>query len=629
MKKYIFSVIMSFLFIFVISNNSYAALIRSVEIAEIEYPYLGYSVDTTAKIKRGSCTIKNIVWYKEGIKFFENEFKIEGNYSCRIYLNAQNGYELNTTTQVISNADESLFGQDNAGYFCELKYYVTKEKELYPKNISFSGMSKPSYNKSLDNNITSDNPEFYNYTKIEWYKDGELISYRNRAKEGEYICRVYIELYNDFELNSKVVASLGSKKAEKITKDHSGIYFEIVYIVSEGEDVNQVKEIRIKIEETPAFGKALSKVKVKTMSRSNYYEVGNVVWYCNGYRMLDEYFYDGEYKCRIYINFINGGYPMMGVNGYINDSTRENDLIQMGNQYYIEQTYNIKKYVISTLKFRELNIPEYGAVQDTKIESLEPGIYIPSMVYWYNDKGKYMSNMERFGEGTYTCKFSITPVIECDMKSSLKALINDENAKAYIQNNQITVEKTYEIKKTTIKWSKASEWAVPELKNAIDYALIPTSIDNKDFTQNITRAEFAAVAVRMYEALTMKTAVPIEVNPFTDTKDSDVLKAYNLGITNGTSATTFDPKSLITRQEMATMMVRALEKADVSTTVNLNKVKRFVDHDKIEDWALNGVYFMSDIGIIKGKGNNVFDVLGSATREEALAISIRSVNYYN
>ena len=86
--------------------------------------------------------------------------------------------------------------------------------------------------------------------------------------------------------------------------------------------------------------------------------------------------------------------------------------------------------------------------------------------------------------------------------------------------------------------------------------------------------------------------------------------------------------SLITRQEMATMMVRTLEKAGVSTVVNLNKVKKFEDHAKIDSWALNGVYFMSNIGIIKGKGNNVFDVLGSATREEALAISIRSVNYY-
>ena len=37
---------------------------------------------------------------------------------------------------------------------------------------------------------------------------------------------------------------------------------------------------------------------------------------------------------------------------------------------------------------------------------------------------------------------------------------------------------------------------------------------------------------------------------------------------------------------------------------------------------------MSNIGIIKGVGNNTFDVFGNAIREEALAISIRSVNKF-
>ena len=49
------------------------------------------------------------------------------------------------------------------------------------------------------------------------------------------------------------------------------------------------------------------------------------------------------------------------------------------------------------------------------------------------------------------------------------------------------------------------------------------------------------------------------VNPFTDTYDAEVLKAYNPGITNGTSETTFSPEELITREQMATIKWHILE----------------------------------------------------------------------
>lgn len=630
MKKKFLLMIISLLFVFMISTNVFATdqTVRMIEIDELDFPYLYDKVDKTAKVTRGGCTVKSVEWYKDGTKLYEDEFLVEGVYVCRIYLTPKTGFAITPGAIVISNANEFVMGQDSNGFFCDLTYEVKEEQTKYPRYISFSEFTKPANKKYLDREILSNEPEFYDYVKIEWYKDGTLLEGRVKATTGEYVCRVYLELYNGFELSSKNVAAIGGKKAPRITKDITGTYFEVSFIVGEGQDECEVTSLYLDIKEKPSYGQSVKNVNVRKYDKSQYYEIGDVEWYRDGYRMLDEYFFDGSYKCRIYIDFVNGGYPGEGMQVFMKDDLKVKTTSLMGTRRYVEYTFNIKEYTVSTLKFNELNIPEYGAVQDTRIESLEPGIYSPSMVYWYNEKGKYMSNMETFGEGKYTCKFTITLNVNCNVKEKLKATINDDTASAYMENNKITIEKTYEIQKPTTKWSKASNWAVPELENAIDYALIPTSINNKDFTQSITRAEFAAVAVRLYEALTLKSARPVESNPFTDTKDSDVLKAYNLGITNGTSATTFDPNSLITRQEMATMMVRTLEKADISTGINLNKVKKFEDHAKIDSWALNGVYFMSDIGIIKGKGNNVFDVLGSATREEALAISIRSVNYY-
>ena len=179
------------------------------------------------------------------------------------------------------------------------------------------------------------------------------------------------------------------------------------------------------------------------------------------------------------------------------------------------------------------------------------------------------------------------------------------------------------------KWSNASEWAKPELEKADENKLIPDMLNGKDFTSNITRREFAATCVKLYEKVSGKKGTQASNNPFTDTNDAEVLKAYNLGITNGTSETTFSPDALITREHMATMMTRALNKSGVNTTIDVNAVSnKFADHNEISTWALDGVYFMSARGVIKGVGENRFNVKGNATREQALAISSRSVTEF-
>lgn len=177
-------------------------------------------------------------------------------------------------------------------------------------------------------------------------------------------------------------------------------------------------------------------------------------------------------------------------------------------------------------------------------------------------------------------------------------------------------------------WEKASEWAEPELEKANTLNVIPEIFSKQDLTQNITRKEFAHVAVKLYEKLTGSKAIAIANNPFTDTKDSEVLKAYNVGITNGTSDVTFNPDDLITREQMATMMTRALTKAGIDTKVDLEKVSKFADDSEMHDWGKTSIYYMSNIGIIKGMGENQFGVLGNATREQALLISERSAEKF-
>ena len=187
-------------------------------------------------------------------------------------------------------------------------------------------------------------------------------------------------------------------------------------------------------------------------------------------------------------------------------------------------------------------------------------------------------------------------------------------------------ETTEETKKVT--WTVASDWAVEELNKANEKELIPPIFEDVDLTTSITRKEFAHVAVKLWEKISGQTMAAGPKDPFADTDDPEVLKAYNLEITNGTSENTFSPDDLITREEMATMLTRALKKAGIDTTVDLANVTKFADDAQMHDWGKEAIYYMASVGLIKGVGGNNFDVVGDASKEQSIVISVRSTDKF-
>ena len=199
---------------------------------------------------------------------------------------------------------------------------------------------------------------------------------------------------------------------------------------------------------------------------------------------------------------------------------------------------------------------------------------------------------------------------------------------------------------TTAAWENAHSWAEEELKEAASMGLIPDCLNGADLTKPVTRAEFAAVSVKLYESLSGLKAEPVADNPFTDTKDPEVLKAYNVGVTNGTSATTFEPDTLISREQAATMLTRVWKKLNLSDwtletdgsyasefKTKFTMPPLFADDADIAGWAKDSVYFMAANGIVNGVGDNIFapklvasgeETLNYATREQALLMSVRS-----
>lgn len=193
--------------------------------------------------------------------------------------------------------------------------------------------------------------------------------------------------------------------------------------------------------------------------------------------------------------------------------------------------------------------------------------------------------------------------------------------------------------------SKTSEWAGTTVEKAEQLGLIPDALKGSDMTKPITRKEFAAVCVKLYEKLSSEFATPAVKNPFSDTKDAEVLKAYNADITSGIAADKFGPDIILNREQAATMLTRVFKKVfvegwtlkeDGKYTFNYTMPTKFADDANISEWAKPSVYFMVSHGIISGVGNNTFapratttseEAAGyaSATREQALAISLRIV----
>lgn len=184
-------------------------------------------------------------------------------------------------------------------------------------------------------------------------------------------------------------------------------------------------------------------------------------------------------------------------------------------------------------------------------------------------------------------------------------------------------------------YQKASEWAKPELQNADDLGLIPDILAGSDMTKPITREEFCELAVLLYEKTTGTQSAPVSPNPFTDTSNAQILKAYQLGITTGTSATAFSPNLRINREQCAAMLFRTIRAIKPDGNFDTAGVKDFPDQKSISSWAVQATKYMYRAGIITGDSKGSFMPkavttaqeaagYGMATREQAVALSVRA-----
>jgi hypothetical protein len=142
------------------------------------------------------------------------------------------------------------------------------------------------------------------------------------------------------------------------------------------------------------------------------------------------------------------------------------------------------------------------------------------------------------------------------------------------------------------------------------------------------KARKILVALLILTFVLSTVSVGFAAPKFSDINDEDVAKAVGrlsaLKILDGYPDGTFKPDNTITRAEFAKIMVTAL---GVGTAADYAKgTTKFTDVPATH-WASGYINVASDMGIIKGRGNGIFDPGAQVTYAEAITMIVRALGY--
>ncbi|MCH5213097.1 MAG: S-layer homology domain-containing protein [Oscillospiraceae bacterium] len=167
---------------------------------------------------------------------------------------------------------------------------------------------------------------------------------------------------------------------------------------------------------------------------------------------------------------------------------------------------------------------------------------------------------------------------------------------------------------------KGYDWA-EEAVTALAGRGIVNGISDTEFApgRNITRAEFAAILMRGFGLENADAKCSFTDVPENAWYYSAVASAYELGVITGYSDTEFGANDNISRQDMAVMVNRLLDKVDI-TLDEVVDYSGFDDAASIADYAKSAVELLYSGGIIDGVGDNKFDPTGKTTRAAAAKV---------
>ena len=163
---------------------------------------------------------------------------------------------------------------------------------------------------------------------------------------------------------------------------------------------------------------------------------------------------------------------------------------------------------------------------------------------------------------------------------------------------------------------KKTDWCYNDVKYVWQYDIMLGTSDTRfSPSSKMTRAMFVTVLYRLEGS---PDITGMQVPAFTDIDiwaHDAIVWAYNVGVTNGKTATSFDPNASITRAEIVAMLYRYAGSPDVSGSLN-----GFTDASSIGAFARNAVIWATTLGVVNGYKDGSFGPNRTAQRSEMAAM---------
>ena len=166
----------------------------------------------------------------------------------------------------------------------------------------------------------------------------------------------------------------------------------------------------------------------------------------------------------------------------------------------------------------------------------------------------------------------------------------------------------------------SGHWAKDDIQLVVNRGLI-SGTDATTFSPDtaMTRGMFVTALGRLAGV----DVSSYKESSFTDVKADAYYMGYvewavKCGIVKGTTANTFGPDGIVTREQMADMMAN-YAKAIGYSLPKAHEQNTFADAATISTWAADSVKAMQMAGVLAGKNGNQLVPRGTATRGEAAA----------
>ena len=180
--------------------------------------------------------------------------------------------------------------------------------------------------------------------------------------------------------------------------------------------------------------------------------------------------------------------------------------------------------------------------------------------------------------------------------------------------------------KPTTPTTPYSDWAKNYINDSLKISLVPTTIKDK-YRNNITRRDFSELMVTMIEKH-KGSVLSFAGIVFTDTRDKNIMKIARTGIVSGKTNQIFDPEGVLSREQLAAIVINTYEYLSPGSTQNLNTKHEFNDSYLVNSWATDYVSKAYALSVLTGYNGNI-NPKGTVTVEQAITIMKKIYDKYH